>query len=111
MTSMQELITASMKTNGISRGELMRRMGRKNISRGLRKFDIFLDRLEDPGDEFISLMCTTLEINELDFQDALKKTIAAFHEKKRREFIPFIVIQISNTITPSYIAAFVYSKG
>ncbi len=112
MKPLMDFIDERMKTLGIRRAELIRRTGRKNVTKGLRRldgiFDAQLSSLTDRGNlELFMALPSALEVEREDFFSVTNQCIQQLHLAQaahhRAHFQPSAYLQCART-HPSQIA-------
>lgn len=93
MNAVKNLINSKIKNKGFSRSELARSLGYTNISKGLRKFDNFINTGNEKPD-FINNLLNILEINMFDYEKAVVIDEIDRENSERQRFVPYIDIII-----------------
>jgi len=107
--TIQNLLNHKIREQGLSRSALIHRMGYTNITKALRRFDQFAKTLEFPSEDFVIRLLSALNINGVEFHKAVLATLRRFDEDAKKEFTPFIEIQLEGSITPSFAWAAIHS--
>ena len=104
MNALRVLIEKYLAANGMSRNTLAGKLGYRNVSKGLRVVDRYLDTLHEKADVSVRLQ-RILHIPEAELSAATEQVRAAFEEKARASFRPQIHVIPSSRPTPLFVAA------
>lgn len=104
MNALSSLVNNAFRERSISRSRFIQKTGYKNISKGLRRFDAFL---EDPqkNNHFVDEISKILDIPSDRLLAAIKQTRLAIEDLERTAFKPFIQITLDKRPSPIFIAA------
>ena len=109
--TLQKLVIARMKEKGLSRSRLIQSIGLKNVSKGLRRLDHYLQTLESPSDElFIVKLLSVLDINGPDFCKSIVATQNKMSGDAMRIFKPYLHILLGINIRPAIAFCAVHNK-
>jgi len=110
MYSIQKFILNQMKEKGIKKAELVRRTGYRNMAKGCRRLDSFING-DEFNAEFINKLKSALDADNEEFEEKLRETereimreIDEQEELRRKNFIPYLYCQTERFI-PSPIFA------
>jgi len=108
MNSLTTLVNKTMRDKGISRSKFIQAAGCKNINKGLRKFDAFLDnpRIDN---KFVAEISNILEVPDDALQASIKEVRQAIEDRERAQFKPFIQITLDKPPSPIFVAAMIPS--
>lgn len=106
--TLKDLIFYKLKEKGISRSQLVQSIGyTRNITKGIRRLNEYLNTLEAPSDEFVINLLNNLGIDGLSFHRALSASIDLMNKEAddhaKRRFKPHVIILRDKTITPRFI--------
>jgi hypothetical protein len=106
--TLKDLIFYKLKEKGISRSQLVQSIGyTRNITKGIRRLNDYLNTLEAPSDEFVISLLNTLSIDGLSFHRALSASIDLMSKEAddhaKRRFKPHVIVLRDKTITPRFI--------
>jgi hypothetical protein len=104
MNALRVLVEKYLAVNDISRNALAGMLGYRNISKGLRVVDRYLDTLNERNDMGGRLQ-RILEIPAVEWSAAIENVHAAFEEEARASFRPQIQVIPSFRPTPLFVAA------
>jgi hypothetical protein len=113
------LIRSRMTELGLSRGEFAKRLGYKNIAKGIRRIDALCEGDVEGTKQFLDVLPQALETSAETVKRALDQTVrelelAAKHEAEARDkiwrenFCPHAVILTERTVpSPIFVAAMI----
>jgi len=108
--TLQQLISKKMKEKEISRSQLVHSIGYTNTTKGIRRFNDYLNTLYAPSDEFKSKLLSALGIDGLSYCKALAASMDEMNAKAKNEFKPFVRLLINFSPSPCFAAQYVYGK-
>ena len=113
------LIRSRMTELGLSRGEFVKRLGYKNVAKGIRRIDVLCDGDLEETKHFLDVLPQALETSAETVKLALEQTVrelelaekqeAEAHDKIWREnFCPHAIILTERTVpSPIFVAAMI----
>jgi hypothetical protein len=113
------LVQSRMTELGLSRGEFAKRLGYKNIAKGIRRIDVLCDGDLEGTKHFLDVLPQALELSAETVKRALDQTVreleladkqeAEAHDKIWREnFCPHAIILTARTVpSPIFVAAMI----
>jgi hypothetical protein len=110
VSTLQEVVLQKIQEKELSRPQLIQAIGYKNISKGLRKLDIYLSSLQAPDDAFVKNLLRVLEIDGLTFYRSIKATLASMDRAAEKEFKPYLVLEINFQPRPWFAAQAIYHQ-
>ena len=91
MNELKKLITDYQKTHHLTRNTLIQKLGYKNIAKGLRRLDAFIER--PTNNAFKTRLCKELDISISLLDEAVNKQLSNMPKQaKVIAFIPYIQI-------------------
>jgi len=112
--TLQELISERTKEKGLTPSKLAQAIGYKNVAKGVRRLDIYLNTFKAPSDDFVRRLLMVLDIDGLSFHNALARSVNKMHCKADREakehFRPYLELSIKMEISPSFAAYMLHQK-
>ncbi len=109
-STLQEVVLQKIQEKDLSRPQLIQAIGYKNISKGLRKLDIYLSSLKAPDDAFVKNLLRVLEIDGLTFYRSIQATLASMDRAAEKEFKPYLVLEINFQPRPWFAAQAMYHQ-
>ncbi len=106
-----DLIGEKMQEHKVNRSALVRKMGYRNVNKGLRKLDQYLCNIESPGDEFVARLCSVLRIDASSFETAKQATEQLLVAERQRAFKPFLVVDLAIQPRPWFAAQLIYNHS
>jgi hypothetical protein len=113
------LIQSRMIELGLSRGEFAKRLGYKNIAKGIRRIDVLCAGDIEGTKQFLDVLPQALELSEETVKRALDQTVRELELAEQQEadardkiwrenFLPHAVILTERTVpSPIFVAALV----
>ena len=113
------LVRSRMAELGLSRGEFVKRLGYKNIAKGIRRIDVLCDGDLEGTKHFLDVLPQALETSAETVKLALEQTVreidlAEKHEAEARDkiwrenFCPHAIILTERTVpSPIFVAAMI----
>ena len=87
-TSLQQIILKKAQDKDWSRKKLVEELGYSNVSKGLRRLDVFLETLTAPSDNFVRRLTEVLEIDVITFVGSYNVSRKLWQLKQRRDSGP-----------------------
>lgn len=106
MNPLQRLVHEAIRSQGMTRAELARRMGYTNISKGLRRLDALLYDLEG-SDRLLPLLQKALSLPDAQLKVAVSQLQEKRIAEERARFKPIIQVIPATTPSPIFVAALV----
>lgn len=106
-TSLQQIILKKAQNKGWSRKRLVEELGYSNVSKGLRRLNVFLETLIVPSDNFVRRLTEVLGIDVITFVGSYKVSMKALADKEKERFRPTLVLHIDFQPRPWFAAQFV----
>ncbi len=99
MNPLQLLIYNKLKEVYLSKPELVRSLGYKNVSKGIRNLESFLESGDPKGFPFWEQIPEVLNLSPETFNSTLKQTVLANEEELRKKFKPSVVLRFDRVPT------------
>ena len=99
-TKLRMMVDAGMDHAGVSRSQLISMMGWKNINKGLRKLDAYVDQLQALDSEFEERMASVLGLPVNALKDAFTASNDDLSSQLKADFRPCVFIRIKEQIFP-----------
>lgn len=109
MNALQTLISETAKSRNLSRTDIVRLMGYKNTTKGLRKLDHFLATLEGHS-IFTERLPDILGIRIDAYDRAIKEVWEEQETKKAAAFRPYIWIFLNPLPSPLFVLSFMIER-
>ena len=104
MNPLKLAIERKLKSRGMTRGELAQRMGYRNIPKGLRRLDDFVEHLSH-REELLPALEKILGDREGELREAATLQERRLLDAKKRRFKPWLQIIPSSRPSPIFVAA------
>jgi hypothetical protein len=113
------LVRSRMIELGLSRGELAKRLGYKNIAKGIRRIDAWRDGDLEGTKQFLNVLPQALELSAETVKRALDQTVRELESAEKQEaeardkiwrenFRPHAIILTERTVpSPIFVAAII----
>jgi hypothetical protein len=113
------LVRSRMIELGLSRGELAKRLGYKNIAKGIRRIDAWRDGDLEGTKQFLDVLPQALEVSAETVKRALDQTVRELESAEKQEaeardkiwrenFRPHAIILTERTVpSPIFVAAII----
>src|SRR3984893_9075380 len=113
------LIQSRMTELGLSRSELVKRLGYKNLAKGIRRIDVLCDGDIEGTKQFLDVLPQALETSAENVKRALDQTVRELESAERQEaearekiwrenFCPHAIILTERSVpSPIFVAAMI----
>lgn len=108
--TLQQLVNQKISSQELSPRQLVSALGYTNVSKGCRRLKEYLTTLRPPSDFFVINLLTILDINGLEYSEAVLCTQAKIDSSARSLFKPYIELLAKIEITPLFARAMLYQK-
>ena len=112
--TLRKLISERIKEKGLTLSKLVQAIGYKNVVKGIRRLDTYLNTFKAPSDDFVRRLLLVLDIDGLSFHNALTRSVNKMHcktdRKAKEHFRPYLELSVKLEMNPSFAAYMLRQK-